>query len=107
MLEGATIYNLNRGEIPRRFAKEFGKVLADIGSEDKVLDVKRTIVLEIEITPGVTGGNAIVVVKPKVKLPAMKSSGGVVEFQRTGDGVVAGAIVDVQGELFREGVEDE
>ena len=103
MLEGATINNINRGEIPRRFAKEFAKVLEDIGSEDKILDAKRTIVLEIEITPGVTGENAIVVVKSKVKLPAMKSSGGVIELVRLGDGIVAGASVDVQSELFAEG----
>ncbi len=107
MLEGATILNINRGAIPQRFAKELGKVLDDIGSADKILTEKRTITIEISIEPGVTGENAIVIVKSKVKLPAMMSSGGVIELQRTGDGVVAGATVDVQTELFESSILEE
>jgi len=105
MLENVTFQNLNGGELPRRFAQEFAKVLEDISLEEKNVDDKRTIVLEVEITPGATGENAIIKVSSKLKLPARKSKAGVVNLQRTDGGVIAGAIVDVQSELFQEAAE--
>jgi len=105
MLENVTFSNLNGGELPRRFAQEFRRILDDIGLEEKNVDDKRTLILEVEVTPGATGENAIIKVSSKLKLPAQKSKAGVVNLQRTDEGVIAGAITEVQSELFQE-VED-
>ena len=105
MIEQVNFYNLNEGELVKRFAKELGKVLEDIDNPDKENEAKRTIVLEVEITPDAALESASVLIKSKVKLPAANPSLGLIKLEEGPRGIQATAIVDKQTPLFIEEAE--
>ena len=100
MLNNVNFANINGGELPRRFTQEFSRILEDIDNDEKPTEAKRSMILQIDFEPGETGDNAIVTVTSKLKLPAIKTSEGMIGLDHTPRGINAVVLTDGQKELF-------